>query len=112
MMRNLPLPSLGNNSSVLPYSHCTSPKKNTGAERQESTTVPTHPLGVKPLGNAYTAKLNIRTRAGELALLPDELIIQILEWLEINDLLRLGSTCKALYAFSREEELWKTLFLR
>ena len=41
--------------------------------------------------------------------LPDELIIQVLESLDGSSLQCLGSTCKALYAFSRFEGLWKTL---
>ncbi|KAL8869690.1 MAG: hypothetical protein Q9174_004083 [Haloplaca sp. 1 TL-2023] len=52
-----------------------------GFEGSESglTTVSVHPLGVKPLGNAYMAHGNIRTNAGLLAILPDELITQIME---------------------------------
>ncbi|KAL8729832.1 MAG: hypothetical protein Q9166_004473 [cf. Caloplaca sp. 2 TL-2023] len=75
-------------------------------------TVPPHPLNVKPLGNAYTANENIKIKAGLLAQLPDELITQVMEWLDPIALTRLGCTCKALYAFSRQEELWKPLFLR
>ncbi|KAL8650620.1 MAG: hypothetical protein Q9226_005071 [Calogaya cf. arnoldii] len=73
--------------------------------------VPAHPLNVKPLGNAFTADENIKTEAGSFALLPDELIIQIIEWLDPSGLLQLGCTCKALYAFSRQEDLWKMLYL-
>ena len=73
--------------------------------------VPAHPLNVKPLGNAFTTDDNIRTRAGSFALLPDELIAQIMEWLDPFRLLQLGCTCKALYAFSRQEDLWKMLYL-
>lgn len=73
--------------------------------------VPAHPLNVKPLGNAFTADENIKTEAGSFALLPDELITQIMEWLNPLGLLQLGCTCKALYAFSRQEDLWKMLYL-
>ena len=41
--------------------------------------------------------------------LPDEVIIQVLESLDATSLQCLGCTCKALYAFSRFEDLWKTL---
>lgn len=41
--------------------------------------------------------------------LPDELIIQVLDFLDAASLKRLACTCKALYAFSRFEDLWKTL---
>lgn len=73
--------------------------------------VPAHPLDVKPLGNAFTTDENIKTAAGSFALLPDELITQVMEWLNPSGLLQLGSTCKALYAFSRQEDLWKMLYL-
>lgn len=47
--------------------------------------------------------------AGSFAALPDELLIQVLESLDAASLKWLGCACKALYAFSRLEELWKTL---
>lgn len=72
-------------------------------------TVPLHPLRIRPTGNAYTATENIKPAAGAFAALPDELLIQILESLDAASLKRLGCTCKALYAFSRLEDLWKTL---
>ena len=70
-----------------------------------------HPLKVKPAGNAYGGEANIKRAAGLFSILPDELIIIILEDLGPTSLLQLGSTCKAMYAFSRLEELWKTLFV-
>lgn len=73
--------------------------------------VPPHPLGIKPAGNAYTAVRDIRPVIGRLSVLPDELLIQTLELLEAEALLKIGSTCKALYAFSTAEELWKSLFI-
>ena len=73
--------------------------------------VPSHPLGIRPLGNAYTARQNLKTNAGALAILPDESLLQILEFLDAPDLLRVGATCKALFAFSRAEELWKSLLI-
>ena len=75
----------------------------------DSLTVPLHPLKIKPAGNAYTATENIKLATGSFALLPDELLIQVLEYLGAASLKRLGSACKALYAFSRLEDLWKTL---
>ena len=74
-----------------------------------SLTVPPHPLSIKPAGNAYTAIENIKLAAGLFMGLPDELIIQVLESLDAVSLKRLGGTCKALYAFSRFEDLWKSL---
>jgi hypothetical protein len=76
------------------------------------TAVPSHPLGIKPAGNAYTASENIKARCGLFASLPDELLSHILESFEANVLVRLGSTCRALYAFTRLDELWRALFVR
>ncbi|KAI9687280.1 MAG: hypothetical protein M1822_002323 [Bathelium mastoideum] len=74
-------------------------------------TVPSHPLHVRPSGNAYTSGRNLMDEAGVWAILPDELLIQLLEYLEATELLRLGATCRALHAFSRAEELWKALLV-
>ncbi|OCK83836.1 Clavaminate synthase-like protein [Lepidopterella palustris CBS 459.81] len=74
-------------------------------------TIPIHPLGIKPSGNAYAAFQDIKSACGFFAKLPDELLNQILEIIDAFDLVRLGSTCKALYAFTRAEELWKSLFI-
>ena len=73
--------------------------------------VPSHPLGIKPLGNAYTATENIKSRCGVFARLPDELLNHLLETLDASALVRLGSTCKALYAFTGADELWRSLFI-
>jgi hypothetical protein len=74
--------------------------------------VPSHPLGVKPAGNAYTASENIKSRCGLFARLPDEVLSHILESFEADVLVRLGSVCRALYAFTRLDELWRALFVR
>lgn len=73
--------------------------------------VPSHPLGIKPAGNAYTASENIKARCGRFARLPDELLSHILESFDAEVLIRLGSTCRALYAFTRLDELWRALFV-
>lgn len=77
-----------------------------------SLTVPYHPLGIKPLGNAFTASKNIKSAAGLFSSIPDEIIIQVLEFLNAKSLLQLGATCKALYAFCHFDEHWKALFIR
>lgn len=82
-----------------------------GEEDSSVTVVPLHPLGIKPAGNAYTSSSNIRSTIGMFNSLPDELIVQVLEHLHSTSLLQLGATCKALYAFSRLEDLWKALFI-
>ena len=72
-------------------------------------TVSSHPLGIKPSGNAYMAKKNIRTAIGRLGSLPDDLLVQILELLDASSLEIIGITCKFFFAFSRLEDLWKSL---
>lgn len=74
--------------------------------------IPSHPLGVKPSGNALLATSNLRSAIGTWQLLPDELILMLLECLDGASLLAFGRTCKAFYAFTRAEELWKSLFIR
>ncbi|GAO13816.1 hypothetical protein UVI_02004620 [Ustilaginoidea virens] len=74
--------------------------------------IPTHPLGVKPLGNRYLSKgPNAKTNSGIWGLLPDEMLMLVLEQLDAGSLLSLGSTCKFLFAFCHSDELWKALFL-
>lgn len=80
-------------------------------ENSDAMLVRRHPLGVRPAGNALTARTNAKTSSGHFALLPDELLAQLLEILQPQDLLRLGGTCRALHAFTRNEELWRTLFV-
>ncbi|KAK2752389.1 hypothetical protein FQN55_007429 [Onygenales sp. PD_40] len=73
--------------------------------------IPPHPLGVKPSGNALAASSNLRAAVGSFGELSDELVILLLECLDAASLLSLGATCKALYAFTHAEELWKALFI-
>ncbi|KAJ4382927.1 hypothetical protein N0V86_002154 [Didymella sp. IMI 355093] len=80
-------------------------------DEEVATAVPSHPLGIKPAGNAYTATENIKSRCGSFARLPDELLNHILESFDADALIRLGSTCRALYAFTRLDELWRALFV-
>jgi len=88
-----------------------SPVVDQWTDSRESTTVRKHPLGVRPSGNAFTSEINPKSACGSYAILPDEALAQSLEYLEAADLLRLGATCKALHAFTRSEDLWKTLFI-
>ena len=81
------------------------------AAADSSNVVPHHPLHIKPSGNLYAASVNIKDKAGDLSFLPDEVLIQILEVLDSHSLCNIGQTCKALYAFSRLEDIWKTLFI-
>lgn len=77
----------------------------------ETRVIPPHPLGVKPAGNAFSAVENAKVMAGLFLSLSDELILQVLEFLDHWSLLRLGATCKLFYAFCRFDDLWKTLFI-
>lgn len=74
-------------------------------------TIPPHPLGVKPLGNQFTATRISRNSIGLFQIIPDELLTVVLDFLDSYQLCLLGSTCKFLYAFSRSDDLWKTLFI-
>ncbi|KKA29763.1 hypothetical protein TD95_004764 [Thielaviopsis punctulata] len=78
-----------------------------------SNFIPTHPLGVKPLGNLYlSSSPNAKNNAGSLAILADETLMLLLEHLDSTSLANLGATCQYLFAFSNSDELWKQLFLQ
>ena len=99
-------------SHIYPLSHNQNSEKGSwNGECDTSVAISAHPLEIKPAGNAYTASLNLKTTTGNFRYLPDELIIQILEELDSDSLLRLGSTCKTFYAFCRFDDLWKTLLV-
>lgn len=73
--------------------------------------VPPHPQGIKPSGQVFLATGDIRKAAGDLSKLPDEILAQTIDYLDILSLLYVGSTCKALWAFSRlDESLWRSKF--
>ncbi len=79
----------------------------------ESDYIPSHPLGVKPLGNQYlSGGVNARRSIGTWAILPDEMLSVVLEHLDKESLLTIGHTCKFFYAFSHLEELWKAIYLQ
>lgn len=75
--------------------------------------IPTHPLGVKPLGNRFLSDgPDARNGLGAWAALPDEVLMVVLEHFDQSAILRLGSTCRFLYAVCHSEEIWKPLFLQ
>lgn len=78
---------------------------------ESSKLVQCHPLGVRPLGNALTTEANLKAASGLFAWLPDEVLCCLLEYLQPSDLLRVGGSCRALHAFTRNEELWRSLFV-
>lgn len=74
--------------------------------------IPTHPLGIKPLGNQYLASgPTARQSLGPLAILPDELILHLAEYFDARSLRGLASTCRFLFGFGQLDDLWKSLFL-
>ena len=75
----------------------------------EQGTLPPHPYGVKPLGNAYAHTETSHNNA--FLQLPDEVLVETLECLDAKSLARIGATCKSLLAFARSEEIWKALYL-
>ena len=87
------------------------PVPDAQSEPEVPEAIPAHPLGVKPSGNGLMATWTLRSSIGYLQVLPDEMILSLLETLDSASLRALGSTCKALYAFTRSEELWKALFI-
>lgn len=84
---------------------------STPLTEDETRVLPPHPLGIKPAGNAFSAVENAKVMAGLFLSLSDELILQVLEFLDHWSLLRLGASCKLFYAFCRFDDLWKTLFI-
>ncbi|KAI8632043.1 Clavaminate synthase-like protein [Xylariaceae sp. FL1651] len=74
--------------------------------------IPTHPMGIKPLGNQYFASApNARRCSGVVGRLPDEMILHLFEYFDAESLKKLASTCRFFYAFGQLDDLWKTLLL-
>ncbi|CAK7225373.1 hypothetical protein SCUCBS95973_005841 [Sporothrix curviconia] len=74
--------------------------------------LPSHPLGIKPLGNKYLDQgADAKEATGSFQALPDELLMLLVETLDIDTLRALGSTCRFFYAACTYDELWKALSL-
>ncbi len=74
--------------------------------------IPPHPLRTKPLGNRFYSNVpDARQFLGVMQALPDEMLMQLLEFLDQRTLRLLGSTCRFLYAHCRSDDLWKSIFL-
>ncbi|KAI9166969.1 F-box protein [Paramyrothecium foliicola] len=84
-----------------------------GQHNLVSDAIPSHPLGVKPLGNLYfhTGR-PARDAIGFWRSCPDEILMIILEHFDELSLRDLAYTCKFFFAFCYSEELWKALFLQ
>lgn len=94
-------------TSIEPYH---AEKANTDV-RDDGLGIRPHPLGVRPSGNALTAKKDLRAQMGLFGRIPDQLVLTLLEWLDEDTLLRLGSTCKAFYAYTTYDQLWRDLWI-
>ena len=70
-----------------------------------------HPLGVKPGGNALAAQATASGKMGVFGGLPDEIILEVLQWLDGKSLLNIGASCRGLYAYTTFDQLWKDLFI-
>ncbi|RMZ83405.1 hypothetical protein DV737_g1639, partial [Chaetothyriales sp. CBS 132003] len=46
---------------------------------------------------------------GSWARLPDDTVLLLLEWLDAGSLINLGSTCRALFAYTAYDQLWREL---
>lgn len=105
------LDSQAPDGEAVSYGVYSSQANNSVQDGPSHDAIPSHPLGVKPSGNALLAAENLRNAIGTFSILPDDLILTLLEFLDSPSLLRVGRTCKAFYAFTRAEELWKALFV-
>lgn len=68
-----------------------------------------HPLGVRPSGNALTSRENAQGSMGVFGRLPDALLLVILEYLDQDNLVNLGGTCRGFYAYCSFDQLWRDL---
>ena len=85
---------------------------STGNDQAIDHSIPLHPLGIKPLGNQYLFSGKVaRESLGSLQQLPDEVLMQLLEYLDQRALRLLGYTCRFLFACCVSDDLWKSLFL-
>ncbi|XVE96224.1 hypothetical protein REPUB_Repub02eG0203300 [Reevesia pubescens] len=91
---------------------------NDDDEEEESfnlkSSAPSHSHGVQPLGNLYINPGSINSRntgLGNLQILSDELVLEILGLLEATQLGVLATVSKSFYVFTSHEPLWRNLVL-
>lgn len=66
-------------------------KANHAGVVTDAASIPSHQLGVKPLGNRYLSNApNARASVGTWAMMPDEMLTVILEHFGKSDLIRLA----------------------
>ncbi|KIW32960.1 uncharacterized protein PV07_04467 [Cladophialophora immunda] len=80
---------------------------DTGTSSEDE--VEPHSLGLRPSGNALTSQENAQTSMGPFGLLPDTLMLMLLEFLDRRALLNLGATCRGLYAYCTCDQLWRDI---
>ncbi|XP_057718851.1 arginine-specific demethylase JMJ22 [Arachis stenosperma] len=83
-----------------------------GFKLKSSAPLLTH--GVQPLGNLYLNPGSINSRdtgLGNLHTLSDELVLEILGFLDSTDLGVLSTVSKSFYVFTNHEPLWRNLVL-
>ena len=84
------------------------------------TSAPTHPLGVKPSGNALiesASQKDIKNTSkkllGNLSVLPEDLLIELISYIDDpKDLQSLGSCSRILYVYTYDEELWRKIYTK
>lgn len=74
-----------------------------------------HPFGVMPLGNAFLAsqeELRVRPEGlGQCRCLTDELLLDLLSFLQAKELAQMIITSRAMYVYGNSYELWRDLAL-
>jgi hypothetical protein len=102
---------LSDNQQDIPEANGRASHLKNGASAVEPS-IPPHPLGIRPLGNKYfTRGKDARDASGAFKALPDEVVAQLLEYLDQRTLRYLGYTCRFLFAHCMSDEVWKTVFL-
>ncbi|ABN68655.2 predicted protein [Scheffersomyces stipitis CBS 6054] len=78
-----------------------------------------HPLNVRPAGNSYLTSEDValkeakRNSLGHLNMFPEELLMELLTYIDDKETLRnLSHTSRILYAYLYDEEIWKKLFVK
>ena len=73
-----------------------------------------HPYGVKPHANLiFYHKRNVRPKGlGQLNALKDEVIVEVLSFLNGIELSQIGTVSTCLYCFSLTSDLWRDIYLR
>ncbi|SCV04936.1 LANO_0G14708g1_1 [Lachancea nothofagi CBS 11611] len=95
-----------------------SPKRLPSYRIYPHTFAPTHPLGIKPSGNAFfeedlkEVEKHKQKLLGKFGKFPEDLLIHLISFIESpRDLLALGSASRVFYAYTYSEELWRKFYV-